>query len=271
MSLIEAMLVMAITSIIFAITQLLLARTIESWWKVNANSDAQQQIYKAQNFLERDLASAAYETEAGRETIRIAKAPPELVHLTGSDGDVLWFLSAVDPVSGDFVRKDGEPFWQRNILYYCVTPTSLNTFDYLGAGTSVGGYESACPFKVLVRKEIDFGDPTTSDPNSVKEPLLSYSDLTAYLDRPDGYSTSSMVKPGVSVRPISGNILTFRADFVPSTKGVSIDLRATAIDRAKREGRIDTRDLSEDPATQQVRLTLFPPNHQGSSSTDEPL
>lgn len=269
-TLVEALLVLTITSIIFAVTQLLLARTIDTWWRVNANSDAQQQLYKAQNFLERDLAAAAYETETGRETIRIQKAPAELVHLTGADGDVLWFLSAIDPVSGEFVRKDGEPFWQRNILYYCVTPTSLNTFDYLGAGTSVDGYESACPFKVLVRKEIDFGDPTTSDPSSQEEPLISYSDLIAYLDRPDGYNTASMARANVAVRPISGNILTFRTDFVPATKGVSVDLRATAIERARREGRIDSRDLSIDPATQQLVLTLFPPNHQGSSSTESP-
>ncbi|MCA9776021.1 MAG: hypothetical protein KC800_04865 [Candidatus Eremiobacteraeota bacterium] len=267
LTIVEMMLVMTITALVFAVTQALLARTIDMWWKVNANADAQQQIYKAQNFLERDLAGAAYETEAGRETIRIEKTPAELINLIGSDGDVLWFLSAVDPVSGNFVRKDGKPFWQRNILYYAVTPTSLETFDFSGAGMSVGGYESACPFKVLIRKEIDFGDPT--DPDSTDpEPLLSYSDLTGFLNRPVGYSTAAMGTVSSSVRPISGNILTFRADLVPSTRGVNIDLRATAVNRAKREKPIGDRDLSGDAATQQLILTLFPPNRQGSESTE---
>ena len=267
LTIVEMMLVMTITALVFAVTQALLARTIDMWWKVNANADAQQQLYKAQNFLERDLAGAAYETEAGRETVRIEKIPAELINLIGSDGDVLWFLSAVDPVSGQFVRKDGRPFWQRNILYYAVTPTSLDTFDFTGGGMSAGGYESACPFKVLVRKEIDFGDPT--DPDSTDpEPLLGYSDVAGFLNRPDGYSTASMGGANTSVRPISGNILTFRADLVPSTRGVSIDLRATAVQRAKREKPIGDRDLSNDPATQQLLLTLFPPNRQGSDPTE---
>lgn len=265
---------MVITAIIFAVTQALLARTIDSWWKVNANADAQQQLYKAQNFLERDAASAAYETEVGRETIGLEKAPSSLANLSGSDGDVLWFLSAVDPVSGRFQRlQTGEPYWQRNILYYCVTPTSLNTFGYLGAGFNSGGYEGGCPFKVLLRKEIDFGPytpPASGDDavdGALKEPLMSYSDILPYLTRPNGYSTAGMAGPAVSVRPISGNMLSFRVDLSPATRGINLDLRATAIDRARREGPIDNRDLSTDPATQQLQITVFPPNRQGNSST----
>lgn len=258
---------MTITALIFAVTQALLVRTIDTWWKVNANADAQQQLYKAQSFLERDLAGAAYETEDGRETIRIEKAPAELVHLTGADGDVLWFLSAVDPVSGNFVRREGKPHWQRNILYYAVTPTSLETFGFTGAGFNQGDYESACPFKVLIRKEIDFGEVT--DPDSDPEPLISYSDLLAFLDRPAGYDVSGMIQPNVEVRPVSGNILTFRATLEPATRGVVLDLRATAIDRARREKPIGDRDLSGDAATQQLLLTLYPPNRQGKEPTAE--
>jgi len=261
------LLAMTITALIFAVTQALLVRTIDTWWKVNANADAQQQLYKAQSFLERDLAGAAYETEDGRETIRIEKAPAELVHLTGADGDVLWFLSAVDPVSGNFVRREGKPHWQRNILYYAVTPTSLETFGFTGAGFNQGDYESACPFKVLIRKEIDFGEVT--DPDSDPEPLISYSDLLAFLDRPAGYDVSGMIQPNVEVRPVSGNILTFRATLEPATRGVVLDLRATAIDRARREKPIGDRDLSGDAATQQLLLTLYPPNRQGKEPTAE--
>ena len=260
---------MAMTAIIFAVVQALLARTIDSWWRVNANADAQQQLYKAQSLLERDLSAAAYETELSRETIQVEKAPSSLVHLSGADGDVLWFLSAVNPVSGRFERMqaDGLPFWQRNILYYAVTPTSLDSFGYFGSVTSVEGYESACPFKVLIRKEIDFGQPTLPSDETTQEPLMTFSEIIPHLNRPNGYDTSAMASAAVSVRPVSGNIVTFRAELIDETGGVNIDLRSTAVDRARREGPIDSRNLADNPATQQLELTLFPPNRQGSATT----
>lgn len=263
---------MTITAIIFVIVQSLLARTLDSWWRVNANADAQQQLYKAQNILERDLASAAYEREVDRETIRIEKAPSALVHLTGSDGDVLWFLSAIDPVSGEFQRlPNGDPRWQRNILYYLVTPSSLSEFNYSGPGLDVGGYESACPYKILIRKEIDFDTVTTpaSEGDDV-EKLMLYDDIEPYLTRPVGYTLSGMTNLGEAMRPVSGNILTFRADFVDSVSGVTLDIRSTAIDRARREGPISDRDLASNPATQKLEITLFPPNRQGTASTTPP-
>lgn len=263
-TIIEMMLVMVITSIIFLIVQFLLSRTIDNWWKVNANADAQQQLYKAQMFLERDLSSAAFEVEPTRATVAVEQAPAKLVNLTGSDGDVFWFLSAIDPVTGEFVRcEDGQPHWQRNVLYYAASPTGLSAFNYLGAGTDVGGYEVSCPFKVLIRKEINFD----TDPDHV-EPLMPYSEIENYLQRPDGYDVSSMAGPNVSARPISGNIVTFRVDLQPFSDSVVVDLRATAIDRARREGRIETRNLVDNPASQQLLLSLYPPNRQRQRETN---
>ena len=265
------MLALTITAIIFVVTQAILARIIDSWWKVNASADAQQQLYKAQAFLERDLSTAAYERESGRETLGINKSPSDMNHLSGADGDVLWFLSAIDPISGDFQRLNtGQPFWQRNILYYCVTPSdaSLTDFGFSGAGLDVAGYESACPFKVLIRKEIDSENPTTAGgaPEDI-ENLMTYDDIAPLLDRPNGYSVAGMASPQVSVRPISGNILTFRADFANDIRGVHIDIRSTGTDRARLEGSIGSRDLSTNPATQGLRITVFPPNRQGDAST----
>ena len=266
-TLLELIFVMAIVGIVFAVTQALLARTIESWWKVNANADAQQQLYKAQNFLERDLRSAAFETEAGRETLAIQSpaTSTELNSLAGADGDVFWFLSAIDPVSGEFQRRQsGAPLWQRNILYYAVTPMGLAGLDYFGAGQDVAGYESACPFKVLIRKEIDHGVPTLAGgPESNMENLMTPLEVLPYLNRPNGYDTSGMAAPGVTVRPVCGNLLTFRVSLDAATRGVALDIRATALERAKREGGINDRDLSTNPATQQLNLMLFPPNRQG--------
>ena len=201
--------------------------------------------------------------------MRVQKLAPAS-SLAGADGDVFWFLSAVDPNTGNLVRKpNGEPFWQRNIVYFCVTPQNLGQFGFSGSGLDVGGYESACPYKVLLRYEIDSNAPTSADPlTSEEEPLMTFDQLLPLLGRPDGYDTSGLAAPNIAVRPISGNIVTFRADYQDSISGVKFDIRASAVNRARREGGFGSIDLANHGATQQLELNLFPPNRQGSSRTD---
>lgn len=259
-TLMELMIVLVLTGIIFGITHVVLSRVIDSWWRVNANQESEQQLYRAQVILERDLRAASFELEPDRATVGVRKAPAELNTLSGADGDVLWFLSAVDPMSGNFIRKDdGTPFWQRNVVYYAVTPLGLSDLGFQGSGHAVGGYEVACPFKILVRKEIDSGAPTSSDPSSEVETLMTYAELAPHINRPNKYSCAGMGAANASVKPISANVLTFRADLDPPLRGVSVDLRCTAIDRARREGGLD-RDLSVEPSTTQLAFTLLPPN-----------
>lgn len=264
LSLMELMIVMALTGVIFGITQMILVRTIDTWWRVNANQESEQQLYRAQSHLERDLRAASFDLEPDQATVGVQKAPAELKTLAGADGDVLWFLSAIDPLSGTFVRKaDGTPFWQRNVIYYAVTPNGLSHLGYSGAGRDVGGYEVACPFKMLVRKEIDSGPPTSpsdADPNASIEKLMPFSEVAAHLNRPTGYSCAGMTAANASVKPVSAHVLTFRADLAPTLRGISVDVRCTAIDRARREGNISDRDLSEQPATTQLQFVLLPPN-----------
>lgn len=265
-TLLEMVLAMSLTLVVFGVTHFLLSRTVGTWWKVNASEDVQRQLYKAQDFLERDLKTAAFELQAGRETIAVRQSPPQLVSLAGADGDVIWFLSAVDPFSGDFQRHpDGSPFWQRNIVYFAVTPTALP--NYSGPGTDVGGYEMACPYKMFIRMEIDSGVPTSplTDPATSAEALLTGPELAPYLKRPVGNDASSLIGPGVAVRPLCANALTFRCILNAPTRGVGIDLRCTGVDQASRGAPIDTRDLTSDPATRQLRFTVFPPNRQTSS------
>ena len=261
-SIMELMLVLVLTGIIFAITQVIIVRTIDTWWRVNANQESEQQLYRAQTSLERDLRAASFELELDKATVNVAKAPAELRTLSGSDGDVLWFLSAVDPLSGEFVRDpdNGTPFWQRNIVYYAVSPLGLGDLGYTGPGRDVGGYEVACPFKILVRKEIDSG-AATSDPSSTPiETLMTYAELAPHLNRPTGYSCSGMGSANATVKPVSAHVLTFRADLDPNLRGISVDVRCSAIDRARREGSIDDRDLSIQPSTTQLQFVLLPPN-----------
>jgi type II secretory pathway pseudopilin PulG len=264
LSLVELLLVMVMTALIFGITQLVITRTIDSWWRINAKQASEQQLYRAQTQLERDLRAASFELESDRATIGVRQAPSELVNLAGSDGDVLWFLSAIDPLTGRFVRhpSDGTPFWQRNVLYYAVSPLGLDSMDYLGSGRNVGGYESACPFKLLLRKEIDSGPPTspTSDFTSTVEKLMTYDQIAAHLNRPTGYSCAAMAAANATVKPVAANLLTFRVQLDQELRGVSLEIRCTAIEQARREGTISDRDLSENPATTQLRFVSMPPN-----------
>ena len=59
---------------------------------------------------------------------------------------------------------------------------------------------------------------------------------------------------------VNFDVLTFRADLDPTLRGVSIDVRCNAIDRARREGNIADRDLSSQPSTTQLQFVLLPPN-----------
>ncbi len=263
LSTIELLIVMTLTAIIFGITQMVLVRTIDTWWRVNANQESEQQLYRAQSYLERDLRAAAFELQPGRATLAIEKAPPALETLSGADSDVLWFLSAVDPLSGEFQRdKNGAPFFQRNILFYAVTPDGLSGLGYLGAGRSIGGYEVACPFKMLIRKEIDSGPLTAPDTDVAltSERLMSFDEILPHINRPTGYNCAGMAAANATVRPVAAHVLTFQADLIPDMRGVSIDIRCTAIDRARREGTISDTDLSTSSATTQLQFVVIPPN-----------
>lgn len=270
LSLPELMVVMLLTGMLFAITHMIIARTIELWWRVNAHQNAEQQLYRAQRHLERDLRSASFDTEASRQTIGLKKAPSELQSLAGADGDVLWFLSAVDPASGNFVRtRDGAPFWQRNILYYAVTPTTsgLANLGYLGLGKEVAGYEVACPYKILVRKEIDSDIPTKPNSNeSDKEKLLSYSDLAPFIKRPSGYDCTDIRDTNSTVIAVSANLLSFRCELLEDAHAVSFDVRCTGIEQARKEGPISDRDLYQAPSTRGILFLMAPPNHPTSDN-----
>lgn len=241
---------MGMVALLFAVTHIVLSRTIDTWWRVNAKQESDQQLYRAQQSLERDLRAAAFEQQPDRATIAVETAPSQLASLSGADGDVLWFLSAVDPATGEFRRHpDGTPYWQRNILYYLVSPNGADQhFGYRDSGLAVAGYEVAFPFKLLIRKEID------------AEKLLSYSDITPYLTRPDGYDCAGMATADCTVKPVAANLLSFRVTLRPELAGVSLDLRASGIERARREGGISNRDLSEQPFTTQLQFVVMPPN-----------
>lgn len=231
-----------------------LTRSQEVWRRANASNSSQVELRKAFWTLDRDLKETTF------ETVRVARGP---ISLTGFDGDAVWFLSAQDPNTGEFLRTDdGHPLWQRNILYYSVVPDQhdqLHGFDCAG-GSDVDGYETRCPHKVLLRKVID-NPPGAAGPvvGSADQELLS--DISPYLTRPQGYVPSSG-EPGLeSVTIAAKNLLEFRAALEPNpgwNGEVSITLSAVRIEEeASRLVKIGTEPLES--FTQTFSFSLFPP------------
>ena len=246
---------------LFAIVGVFLAFAFSSatdvWRGVSGDTDAQTTINKARFHLSNDLRRTSFATVSiGRGT-----------HSLGpTDSDVVWFLSAVDPATGAFLRKsDGTPFWQKNILYYAAVPnnhTLLYGFACTG-GPDTEGYDEHCPHKILIRKVID--KDTATDPNdeTTEETLLLPSDISTYLTRTDQLDSSAMnSEPGVSEHKIvTTGILGFRADKSPDPRWpdeVQVRLQSTALLSAQRELSIGNTPLSETRFTLDVTLPLYP-------------
>lgn len=257
LTLIEIMVTMGL----FSIVGLLLAGSFQLatnvWRSTSATSSSLLTLNKARDDVTRDLQRTIF------SSVRVA---PGASSLGSSDGEAVWFLSAINPATGEFVRKfDGTPFWQCNILYYSVVPNNHATlFGFACSGGANGaGYEVQCPHKVLVRKVIDVGpatDPT--DPTTEETPMLG-SDLSTYLTRPNGYDTSALSsEPGVrDVSLPSTNILTFQAELAPDPEfrnEVRLEIGAVSILTAGREVRIGSTQLDVTRFYSDLKLSVFP-------------
>ncbi|MCA9797126.1 MAG: hypothetical protein KC910_35190, partial [Candidatus Eremiobacteraeota bacterium] len=142
--------------------------------------------------------------------------------------------------------------WCCNILYYAVCPTNLTSFGFSGPGMNSGGYEVACPYKVLVRKVID-AEPGPG------ETLLP--DVAAYLDAPTGVDTSGLGGPGVVRAEIAcSRLLSFRASTDDVVGEVLLDLRGVAVRRALREVAVGSISLESGAYTSQLQFSVFPSN-----------
>jgi hypothetical protein len=251
MSLTETIVGVGIFSVVIALVMAAMVTSFQTWNQTASQSATEEVLFKAHNLLFRDLTNTAPDqvgTSLGLSTI------------SGSpDSDALWFLSFIDPATGEPVYGDGSglgergaPVWQRNILYYAVVPGDHDALvgqSCTGAG-GTDGYEDHCPHKVLIRKVIDH----TDDPVTGNEQLLT--SAAAYLDRPSGLDTSSMT--GEEVRIVGINILHFRA--TPIMPGFTITMRANSIDEARKRISVGAVPLSDQPTTIERLYTVWPKN-----------
>lgn len=234
---------------ILAITFVVLQQSTASWRRVTGSQGSSSQVLKAEQYLQRDLSLASF------DELRVADTP--LSTLTGRDGDAVWFLSAVDPLSGNFIRnQDGSPRWQRNILYYLAVPSGPNPGGFVGSGLEEDGYEVSFPFKLLIRKVIDEGSPTDPlDSNSV-EPLIT--DISPYLETPQGFQVEKGSAESVNV--VARDLLTFRIRTDPQLRRVIVLLQAANHAEAGRDFALGNAPLNRAKYLFERRLELFPQN-----------
>lgn len=247
----ETLIALSVFAMILSITAVILFQASQSWRRISSHQGASTQLLKAEGWLRRDLEQASFSEFDLRDG---------LVSFKGKDGDVLWFLSAIAPATGAFIHDTdpmslGAPYWQRNIVYYLATPQDLSAGLFSGPGVEVDGYEASCPYKILVRKEIDSGSPTNPTSNQPEKLLKN---VTPYLKRPTNFQFAP--KPTEKVDIAGYPLLGFRVKVLKDIKGLEITLQAARIEEASREFALGTRSLEDPRFLVERRFQIFPMN-----------
>lgn len=243
---------------LFAVLSLLMALALKQssalWVTSSSHQDANEVLRKVSARLERDIPMVDL------EALDIAPVPSSIGG--GVDGDAVWFLSHINPTTGKpHLKADGTPFWQCNVLYYSVVPRSVDRLSSRPIRTgSTDGYEDRCPHKVLIRKVIDFGDPTDPGDENTEEELMTSGQIAAYLSRPDQLSVKDMAGEAnlLDLELVGYPLLLFRASPVNAPEGIQFDIRVVALERAHRLDK-GSESLLESPAT--TRSELFVSAH----------
>ncbi|MEW6277233.1 MAG: hypothetical protein AB1758_01325 [Candidatus Eremiobacterota bacterium] len=252
MSLAEVLVAGFVFSLLLGVAVLLFRHSTQVWKHASSAEGARHGLSSARAALERDLRLS--------DPALVARADVPTSLGGGPDGQALWFLSPVDPATGEVVRKqDGYPFWQRNILYYLVVPSNHDAvFGVACAGGAdpADGYDDRCPHKVLIRKVIDDGVPTTPADEATEEALIA--DITPYLTRPVGFSTAGMTgEPGLELKRIlGGGFLKFSTRSV-TAREIAVDLRSVAFGEAARNLRVGQVSLVQGRYTHRLDFSVL--------------
>ena len=227
-----------------------LKQSSQVWLSNSSHQDATQLLRKASTRLEAEL-SMASTAQLSTTTV------PASLSSGGFDGDAVWFLSHINPYDGEaYLKSDGSPFWQCNVLYYTVIPQNVNDLNGgpVTGGVDPDGYESRCTHKVLIRKVIDLAGPSDPNDESTEETLLT--DPTPYLTRPTAFDLPNMQSEVdvVKAEPITSGLLFFRARVRAAPKGVEFDIRALSRDEARRVARVTGGSMLDSQYTLQNRL-----------------
>lgn len=246
---------MGIFVTLMGVGYLMLTRNIWMWRNISASEDASLALKRAHRMVEHDLLQCNF------NDMNAATVPPSL---SASDGTAVWCLSALGPGKTTLMTPDGQPFWQRNILYYLVVPQGHTS---CAGGAGPNGLDDRCPHKVLIRKVIDSGTPTTptSDPIADREALLTGGEIGGFLTRPIGLDVSAMKsEPGVQeVEIVATNLLWFETRREPDPdipKEIQVDIRAVRLEELKTLQAIGTAPLYDSPSVITHLFSVFPRN-----------
>jgi prepilin-type N-terminal cleavage/methylation domain-containing protein len=253
----EIMIAMLIASVLFGFGYALLDMSSKVYHQVSGHNDGELQMKKLSRRLQKEL------VPSNIDSVRIE--PVADTAGNASDAVSMLSLNSTARANGPVCTTvAGEPYWQRNVLFYLARPLG----DTCTPQADVDGYEDACPHKVAIRKVIDSGVTTeplpAGDPvNDMEEPLDS---LAPFLTRPPGnYNVTGMLgEPGVTdVEVVAVNLLSMRVslDPEPNSPGeVFIELRALNEEGARQTVVIGSTLLSGTGKTLTQILSCFPRN-----------
>lgn len=267
----EMFVAMGLFGVIMVVLATSLTGAARSWRRASGVATIQTQLGKAQSSLVEELEKADF------DQIEVANGPSSLGQ---PDSTAVWFLSNVDPTTGQPVTYNstnvlpsppaapsavaGRPFWQRNILYYAVVPNNhVNTFGMTcSGGAGPLGLNDTCPHKVLIRKVIDYA------PSGFQE-LIPPGSIGTYLTRPNGFDVSGMTgEAGLvdadAVQIKAHSLLFMGVEKAPNAalypEEVVVDLRALNLPAASKEVAVGTDQLATSRFTVQQLMSVFPRN-----------
>lgn len=228
----------------------LLQSGMGTWHQTSSSQDTHFQLNQASSRLMEELSLSSV------EQMDIAAVP----HLPGTEQRAIWFLSAIDPATGEFARTDeGEPLWQRNVIYYLAQATDHDTLF----GVKCDAADTRCPHKFLIRRVVDAGPATAPDsaPSS-EERLMTPAQVLGYLKQPTGHGLSLARPTAEKDELIAQGLLDLQIVLGPDRwpDEVMITISGFSAQEAGKKFALGRQDLKDTSYTHTVVQSCFPGN-----------
>ena len=244
-TLLEVTVVSALAAFLAVMTGLALLQAGRVFSKTSGRDAAARVLAQSRRALESDLVQVSGRPGA----MTIVNCPASLGG--GSDGQAINFLTAVNVSNGEMaVLEDGSgsPYFFGNLFYYVTVPANHDVLYGISCtGGNEGGFDYQCPHKVLIRGREDQNPSYNPSAPATQDVLLP--GLNSLLVRPTGFpKTANRDAVGV-------NLLTFQVQ--RQGRELLVDLRAVALQDARRKLALGQVSLSSGAYTLQHRFSVF--------------
>ena len=234
-SVIEALIAMAVFSLLTTLLAFTLQATSQVWRRTSARDLAMRQLLRARNYLTRDLVNAS-QVPGQWATGSVG---PSLG--AGTDGDALSVLTCDNGSAPWSVASNGASVLTGEVTYSLFVPLNVNNlFGYSFPGVAdAAGYEEGCPYKFLVRR---------------RDPLPAGSPPKV----PANWTTTLLARPGSYTATANSEVVATLTGFRVLQSGAlwQFELKATAVEDARRKISIGTTPLGSSPYTIVQRFSL---------------